>query len=427
MVVCLALRALNKQTNAMMDIRARKQYMDTLREKYLKSSKKGKGTILDEYCRNTGQERKYVIKKFRYKVRTKENRKPRKEKYGGDVKAVLVKMWEIFDYPCGQRLGPSIKDELERLRRQKEIVCAEETAKKLYAMGTATIDRKLKHEKEVLLFNKKYKAKNPLLSHQIPVKTSADFDRSAVGHVQVDFVEHCGSSAAGEYANSMAFVDVSSAWWEAEAVMGKGQERAFEALKLVRGRLPFPLLGIHPDNQSNLINYHLCRYAEDEGIEFTRSRPYKKNDNCFVEQKNWTHVRKIVGYLRYDTKEELTLLGDLYRDELRLYKNFFQPVIKLKSKTRIGGKIHKKYDEAKTPHRRLMESGQISDEAKMRLKEIYESLNPAELKRNIDKKLALLYKAYQKKNGSPTVAAGKKLNPSMVSFHLMNPREVSVS
>lgn len=275
-----------------MNLMARKQYMETLRANYLRSDKKEKGKILDEYCRNTGQNRKYVIKKLRYKVRLKETRKKRKEHYDGYVRAVLAEVWKIFDYPCGQRLGPILKSEVNRLRELKEISCSDEVADKLKEMGLATIDRKLRHEKEVLFLKRKYNNRNPLLSHQVPVKASADFERNMIGHTQIDFVEHCGVSTAGEYVNSMDLIDVSSGWWEAKAVMGKGQERAFDALKLMRQRLPFRLRGIHPDNQNSLINYHLLRYAEEEKIKFTRSRPYKKNDNCWVEQKNWTISEK---------------------------------------------------------------------------------------------------------------------------------------
>ena len=411
-----------------MNLEARKQYMETLRKRYLKADKREKGKILDEYCRNTGQERKYVIKKFRYKVKLKDFRKPRKEYYDGYIRAVLAEIWKIFDYPCGQRLKPLLETETERLREINEISCSDIVADKLKTMGSATIDRKLTHEKEVLLLNRKYKTRNPLLSHRIPIKVSAEFDRNIVGQTQVDFVEHCGTSASGEYANSMSFVDVCSSWWEGESVMGKGQERAFEALKSIRNRLPFSLLGIHPDNQSNLINEHVYRYSQKEGIEFTRSRPYKKNDNCFVEQKNWTHVRKFVGYLRYDTQKELEILNDLYRNELRLYKNFFQTVIRLKEKSRVNGKIHKKYGKAKTPYQRLMESGQIDVRTKQELKKTYERLNPAELKREIDRKLNLLYKAYKAKSGRQIVEpAAKRLMPSMVSFYMMHPKMVSVS
>lgn len=411
-----------------MNIEARKQYMETLRERYLRAGKKEKGEILDEYCRNTNQDRKYVIKKFRYKVKMKERRKPKKEYYDGYVKAVLAEIWKIFDYPCGQRFEPLLETETEKLRKLGEILCSDKTAAKLKKISSATIDRKLKHEKEVLLLNRKYKKRNPLLTHQIPIKVSSEFDRNSVGHTQIDFVEHCGTSNAGEYLNSMAFVDVCSGWWEAEAVIGKGQERAFISLKSIQNRLPFRLLGIHPDNQNNLINEHVYRYSQKQGIEFTRSRPYKKNDNCFVEQKNWTHVRKFVGYLRYDTQKELEILNNLYQNELRLYKNFFQPVIKLKEKIRINGKIIKKYDKAKTPYQRLMESKQVDAQSKRELKKIYESLNPAELKREIDKKLNLLYKAYKEKSGRQMVEpAAKRLTPSMVSFYMTQPKTVSVS
>jgi hypothetical protein len=400
-----------------MDINAKQQYMETLRESYLKGSKKEKGVILDEFCRNTKQDRKYAIKKFRYKVKLKTERKKRKENYDGEVKAVLAKIWEIFDYPCGARLKTLINDETERLRQRNEIVCSDLVVEKLMKIGTATIDRKLEHEKEVLLLQQKYSKKNPLLCQQVPIKTSADFDRNIIGHTEIDFVESCGISVAGEYVNNLSVVDVATGWWEGEAVMGKSQERAIGAVKAVRGRIPCPILGLHPDNGTNLLNYLLYDYTQIEGIEYTRSRPYKKNDNCFVEQKNSTHVRKIIGYLRYDTKEEMEIINDLYHHELRLYKNFFQPVMKLKNKVRVKGKIHRQYDIPKTPYARMMESNQISEETKTKLKIIYESLNPAELKRNIDRKLENLYKAYQKKSGIKVEQNRKKLTTTMVSFN----------
>ena len=400
-----------------MNIQAKEQYMETLRERYLTSNKKEKGLILDEFCRNTKQERKYVIKKFRYKVRLKKERKKRRENYDGEVKTVLAKIWEIFDYPCGSRLKTLLTDETEKLRRLKEITCSDLIVEKLLKIGIATIDRKLEHEKEVLLLNQKYSKKNPLLSHQVPVKTSADFDRNIVGHTEVDFVESCGVSTAGEYVNNLSLVEVATGWWEGEAVMGKSQERAIGAIKAVRNRLPCNLLGLHPDNGTNLLNYLIYDYTQSENIEYTRSRAYKKNDNCFVEQKNSTHVRKMIGYLRYDTQEEIDIINDLFRNDLRLYKNFFQPVMKLKAKVRIKGKIHRQYDIAKTPYARMMESNQINEETKIKLKIIYESLNPAELKRNIDRKLENLYKAYQKKTGAKGVENKKKLTATMVSFN----------
>lgn len=399
-----------------MDINAKQQYMDTLRERYLRGTKKEKGVILDEFCTNTGQERKYVIKKLRYRVKLKVNRKKKEEVYDGEVKSVLVDIWNIFDYPCGARLKTILRDEVKRLKELKEISCSDIVEEKLKNIGIATIDRKLKHEKDVLKMSQKYSKRNPLLCHLVPIKTSAEFDRNIIGHTQIDFVESNGSSAMGEFVNNLSVVDVSSGWWEGEAVLGKSQERAVGAIKDVRARAPYSFLGMHPDNGSNILNYLLYDYTQKEGIEFTRSRPYKKNDNCFVEQKNSTHVRHVIGYLRYDTKEEMDIINDLYHNELRLYKNFLLPVMKLKEKVRNKGKIHRKYEESKTPYQRLMESNQLTEERKKELKIIYDGLNPAELKRQIDRKLNKLYKAYQKKMGSKSIDTKKKLTTTMVSF-----------
>jgi hypothetical protein len=411
-----------------MDKRAREQYMKTLREEYLSSNKENKGRILDEYCKNTGQERKYVIKKFRYKVKLKEVRKNRKTYYGGDVIAVLVKIWEIFDYPCGQRLITNIREEVDKLRHLGEIVCSDEVIMKLKKITSSTIDLKLEHEKHVILEKNKYKKnRNPLLCQMVPIKIASELDRNKPGVIGLDCVEHCGSNTSGEYVLTLATTDIFSGWWEGEVVMGKGQERALTAINEVHSRYPCNWKEVHPDNGGNILNYHVYNWAEEKGIEYSRSRPYKKNDNCFIEQKNSTHVRKVVGYLRYDTKEEMEIMRDLYRNELRLFKNFFQPTIKLIQKIRINGKIHKKYDTAKTPYKRIMESSEVCDEKKVELKRIYDSLNPAELKRKIDKKLLNLYKVHQKKNGlsvDENQINNKRILPSMVSFYPRQTKEV---
>lgn len=248
-----------------------------------------------------------------------------------------------------------------------------------------------------------------------------------VGNIQVDFVESCGASASGEYVNNLSTCDIASSWWEGSAVMGKGQASALLAIKNCRERMPFNWLEFHPDNGSNLLNFAVYVYAEEENLKYSRSRPYCKNDNCFIEQKNSTHIRQVIGYLRYDTQEEMQCLNDLYQNELRLYKNFFQPVIKLISKVRISGKLKRKYDKAKTPYQRLMESDQISLEKKKKLTVLYDSLNPAELKRIIDKKLKNLYTIYQKKRNTENFNQFKKLTPSLVSVSSEFKKYVSVS
>lgn len=232
-----------------------------------------------------------------------------------------------------------------------------------------------------------------------------------MGQEEIDLVEHCGSSASGEFINSISVVDIATGWWEGEGIMGRGQERAFKALTRIRERTPFNWLEIHPDNDTAFINWHLLRYAEQEGIKFSRSRPYKKNDNSFVEQKNSTHIRGFLGHLRYDTAEELEIINELYRNELRLFENFFQPVMKLKEKIRDGGKVHRKYDVPKTPYQMLMESDQVSEEAKKEIENLYLSLNPAELKRGINKKLNKLFKAYEKKRRGNEPSPFKRQTP----------------
>lgn len=393
----------------MMNFKARTQYMETLREQYIKGSKKENGRILDEYCKNTGQERKYVSKKLRYKVKLKSEgsvRKARKAYYDGYVKSALARLWAIFDYPCGQRLAPLLKDESVKLRALGEVDCSDEVLLKLQKITPSTIDKKLAHEKEVLMNKRKYASKrNVLVRNLVPTKTSAEQDRSAPGQEQIDCVEHCGTSAFGDYVNTLSVVDIYSGWWEVEAIMGKGQERALKAIEVARTRSPFAWNEIHPDNGGNILNIHVYNYAKKHGIAMSRSRPYKKNDNCFVEQKNSTHVRQVVGYLRYDTREEQVIMNSLYRNELRLYKNFFQPVMKLTSKERIKGKIHKKQGKAMTPYKRLMESPMVRITTKAQLQKQYGSLNPAELKRKIDAKLMQLHRAHQKKNSLPVEAS----------------------
>ncbi|MBI2450278.1 MAG: transposase [Candidatus Nealsonbacteria bacterium] len=412
----------------MMNMQSRNQYLLELRTEYLKArSKKIRGELLNEAEKRTKLARKHLIVKLRPKSsldKDESQRKKRKQYYDNSIKPALIRTWQIFDHPYGQRLETSLRDETDRLRLQNELICSDEVAEKLKQISSATIDRKLKHQKEIERTRKKYQHKiHPLLYQKIPVKVFAEQDRNKLGNIQADLVEHCGSSAAGEYLNTLSSTDIDTGWWEGEAVMGRGQERTFQAIQAARGRYPLGWQEIHSDNGSEFINAHLFRYTEKEGLDFSRSRPYKKNDNCLVEQKNWTHVKKFVGYLRYDTEEELTILNDLYRHELRLYKNFFQPVIKLISKERVGGRIHRRYGRAKTPCRRIMESKDIPENKKQELREIYLYLNPAQLKRNIDGKLDALYRAYQEKNKTSKVDINKKIS---VRFFNTNQNLVSV-
>lgn len=397
---------------------SRKQYLQTLLGRYLKARKRQKGLILDEYCRNTGQNRNYVIRKLGGLAST-EPRPPRKRApcYGPETARALEKLWKIFDYPCGQRLRPLMETELDRLRRLKEIEVSAQTAAKLRSVSPATIDRLLRSKKEAWKLHHKSGSTGPgLIAKKIPLRMGGD-GPLRVGDVDMDLVLHCGSSTAGEYGHSLSTLDLGSAWWEAEVVMGRAQRRIFHALKEIEARSPVDWKSIHSDNDNAFINAQLYDYTQERRLGFTRSRPYRKNDNPHIEQKNFTHVRKPLGYLRYDTPEELALIQDLYRNELRLYKNFFQPVMMLSRKVRIAGRPKRTYGPAKTPYHRLVESGQLSSEKARELKELHQSLNPAELKRRIDRKLARLYDLYRrKKKRLITVDPYKKQVPSMVTF-----------
>ena len=422
----------------MMDMYSRNQYLTQLRKEYLKTkAKRHKGKLLDEAEKRTGLNRKYLIGKLKPKSnldKLPSERKRRKSYYDHPVKTALVKCWQIFDYPCGQRLEPLLKDETERLRNLGELVCSDAVSDKLKTISFRTIDEKLKHQKEIERQKRKYHKKiHPQLYQKIPIKISDEQDRTKPGNMQIDLVEHCGASTTGEYANTLSNTDIFSGWWEGEAVMGRGQERIQTAVDQTRKRCPFLWQEIHSDNDTAFINWHLFNYCQKEKLGFSRSRPYKKNDNCLVEQKNWTHVKKFVGYLRYDTKAELDILNDLYRNELRLYKNFFQPVMKLKSKVRVGGKIHRRYDKARTPYQRIMSSKEISGQEKSELKKTYDSSNPAYLKREIEKKLDLLYLAYKQKQNQKDKLSKvektknlKRIKPRMVIKYIAQPELVSV-
>jgi hypothetical protein len=401
-----------------MDVRSRRQYLETLLNRYLKAKKKEKGRLLDEYCRNTGQNRKYVIRKIAtLAFGTPRPRKKRMVEYGKDVQVGLGTLWEIFDRPCGQRLKPMIIAELGRLRWLKEMEITDKTAGKLVRISPATIDRLLRPQKAVWKAGRRYASRGPnLIAKRIPLRLT-DWDGAGVGQIEMDLVFHCGATTAGDFVSSLSAMDIASEWWEGEGILGRSQQRVFKGLEDIRARCPFRWMGIDSDNDSMFINDLLYRYCEREGLTFSRSRPYHKNDNAHIEQKNFTHVRRPLGYLRYDTQAELDLINDLYRNELRLYKNFFQPVMKLVRKGRNEGRLVRAHDVPKTPYQRLMDSDQVPPETKKRLREVYESLNPADLKRRIDKKLARVYALYEKKKKRPvTVDPYKRLEPTTVTF-----------
>jgi len=262
----------------------------------------------------------------------------------------------------------------------------------LCRMSPSTIDRLLRPYRR-LGGRRPFTTTKPgsLLKKSIPIRTFADWEENRPGFLEADLVPHCGESSEGFYLTTLCMVDVASGWSECIGVWGKGQDRVGGAVHRVRKRLPFPLLGLDSDNGSEFINQHLYNYCRREGITFTRSRSYKKNDSCHVEQKNWSVVRRLVGYDRYNSHAALEALNRLY-DVLRLYINFFQPVMKLLSKTRRGARVHKVYDTAKTPYQRLLEAGVLTEARQQELAATYHGLNPVLLLKQINENLEYLWR-----------------------------------
>ena len=374
-----------------MSLPTRTELIKKIKGRYLRSSKQEKGNILDELCVNIGLKRKYLINRLSAKTdldySNPINRK-RTEKYGMDVVYYLKKIWEIFDYPCGQRLAPMMKEYITVLEKWKELSFPRDVKEKLLRISSSTIDRRLKRAK-TFTKRKLLSTTRPgsLLKKNIPIKTSS-WNEKRLGYGELDTVAHCGFSASGEFLNSLTYTDICSQWTESIAVMGKAQGRIKAGLDSIEKKLPFNLLGIDPDNGSEFINWQLYHHCMEKNIEFTRGRPYCKNDNAHIEQKNYTHVRKLIGYKRLNQEHQLKKLNDLYCNEWRFYKNFFIPNKKLASKKRVGSRIVKKFDTPRTPYQRLLENKKYSKKQKKELRAIYVKLNPVELKRNIERKLS---------------------------------------
>lgn len=380
--------------------------------RYQRARKKDKGILLNEFTALTRYTRSYatyVLRAHGKKVRITEDaivqgdvrkrvKRRGKKSYDGNVKKALTKIWAIMDCICGKRLAPILKEIIRILERHKEIKMDRGTRKKLCKISAATIDRLLADErKKQTLRGRSHTKPGTLLKSQIPIRTFSEWDDKRPGFVEIDLVGHDGGDARGDFAHTLDVTDVCTGWTETQAVKNKAQLWVFEALRDIRNHFPFVLSGIDSDNGSEFINHQLLRFCTTEKITFTRARSYRKNDNCFVEQKNYSVVRRAVGYCRHDTQEEVNLLNKLY-GHLRLYTNFFQPVMKLMSKTRIGSNVMKKYDTPRTPFQRVLESPHIPEDRKVILKKQYASLNPAALKRTITKLQGKLLKIVSSKN-----------------------------
>lgn len=369
----------------------KRELLEAIRPRYLKASKAEKTQILDEFVAVTGYHRKHAIRLLkRGLTRGRPKKRGRRKIYQGEVVSALLQVWEVCDRICAKRLHPFLPEIVAVLEREGELVLSAETKRLLLQMSRATMDRCLQPARYGRRRGWSTTKPGTLLKKAIPVRTFADWNDVRPGFMEMDLVAHCGDSTHGEYLHTLNSVDVATGWCEPLVLANRSQRQVSAAIKDMRRRLPFPLLGIDSDNDSAFINNNLYRYCQREKITFTRSRPYKKNDQAHVEQKNWSVVRRLIGYDRYESAEALALVEAIYQD-YRLYVNFFQPVLKLVSKQRIDNKVRKRYDTACTPYRRVLESSDVSEEDKDRLRQVYQRLNPVTLRRHIQENLERLW------------------------------------
>jgi len=378
-----------------MSLKSKNELLEAVQPRYLKASKFEKQKILDEFTSATGYHRKHAIRVLKNKVQVQNHFKGKpkayKSLYRGEVVQALEQIWEIYGQICSKRLQPFLPEAIRVLERCKEINLSKDTKELLLKISSASIDRCLRPIRIKTPHGLSSTKPGSLLKSLIPVRTFTEWDEQRPGFMEIDLVAHCGNTTEGQFLCTLTCTDLCTGWTEVTGLLHRSQEAVSEAIHLVRQRLPFPLLGIDSDNGGEFINDLLYRYCLAEKITFTRSRPYQKNDQAHVEQKNWSVVRHTVGYERWETAQELALLESIY-DDLRLYINFFQPSLKLIAKERIDNKTCKRYDPAKTPSQRVLERKDISLAAKARLAHLYIQLNPAQLRRRIDQKIAKLWK-----------------------------------
>lgn len=364
------------------------KYLALLRSRYSQASKKEKSTILDEYVKTTGQNRKYAIGVLTGRRRTGRRpiRRPRRAIYGDEETQALLILSDLFDGICSKRLCAAMDVELPGLYESGVLQVTSECYHKLMQISPATVDRLLVGRRPQFRKSRGFTKPGTLLKHQIPIRTWADWTEDQPGFCEMDLVDHSGGVIirGADHDWTLCFTDVKTAWTECVAVRNKAQVHVFAAIGRARQRLPFPLQGIDSDNGSEFINDQLYRYCLQEKITFTRGRAGKKNDGAYVEQKNWSVVRRAVGYHRYDTPQQLALLNRLYA-VMHFYVNFFLPVMKLEQKTRLGSKVKRVYDKPQTPYARALASPDVSQEHKADLRQTYHLLDIVDLRRQINK------------------------------------------
>lgn len=365
----------------------KREYIRTVQKRYFKAGKQQKTIILDEFIATLQIHRKSAIRLLGIpigKLRPSK-RKPRECIYSKRLLWIVEEFWKASGFMCGARLKAALPLWVPYLKKYFPV--DELIEKDLFKISASTIDRRLSKKKNRLK-KKLYAATKPglLLRHQVPIRTD-NWDVAKPGYLELDLTSHCGLSSDGEFAFTLNAVDIFSGWVERRAVLGKGEIGVAAALDEIRQSLPFGLIAIDSDNGSEFINYHLIRYCKRNNIGFTRSRPYKKDDQAYIEQKNFTHVRKIFGYYRIDKPGAIHRMNSLYQHELCLFQNMFQPSFKLIKKERIGSKRRRTFDTPKTPCQRLLESSELTLNTKLKLEKLMLSLDPFILQKTINQKI----------------------------------------
>ena len=373
-------------SNERMNINERRKYLKLIRSRYVQSGRKERSQLLTEMGEVTGLKRKSLIRLMNLPSLERAPRKVRLKarRYGAAVAGVVRIVWESLDYVCAERLTPALLDTARQLAKWEELTLTPEVEEKLSSISRATVQRLLKRFQQDTpkLPRRKPQPPNRLL-RDVPMERLS-WQTAVPGNFETDLVHHCGAIAAGDYIHTLQLVDIATGWSERVAVWGRSQQAMVKGFKKVQERLPFPITHLHPDNGSEFFNDHLIRYFGENitGLRLSRSRPYRKNDNRFVEQKNNTLVRAYVGYERLDQAYQYAALNALY-DRLWIYYNLFQPVMHLVGKEIVGGRLHRKWDRAQTPYQRLLASGIISPEQKKRLAELHAQTNPRQLRQDI--------------------------------------------
>ena len=363
------------------------KYLARLQARYRKATKKERSAMLDEFVKTTSYNRKYAIDILNGRRKRAKHpiRRPKRAQYGVEEAQALMVLWELFDGIYSKRLRAAMDVEMPRLYSNGFLQVSPECYAKLLHISPATIDRLLKGRRPQVRKSRGFTKPGTLLKDRIPIRTWADWNEDRPGFCEMDLVDHSGGLIirGADHAWTLCFTDVKTAWTECVAVRNKAQVHVFAAIQDARQRLPFSLLGVDSDNGSEFINDQLYRYCLQEEITFTRGRTGNKNDNAYVEQKNWSVVRRAVGYHRYDTPQQLDLLNRLYA-VMHFYVNFFLPVAKLKEKSRVGSQVKKRYDEPQTPFARVLDSPDVCAEHKALLRETYELLDLVYLRQQID-------------------------------------------